>query len=424
MQSVKDIQRAETTASERAKGAAVEQVRFVWARRKFLTSLALLAAVVSSVVALLLPPRFESTVRLIPSEPPSIGLPRLTGALSGLAGIAGVGAGMDALGLKSQGAKFVGMLHSRSVADRLIDRFDLMKVYHAKLREDARRALDERTIIIEDRKTGIISVSVQDRDRHRAAQIAQAYADELDRLNSELNMTAAHRERQFLEDRLAEVKKQLSDSAQRLADFSSKNTMLSVDIQAKAMVEAAANLQGQIAAREASLAGMEQIYNPNSQRIQTIKAQITELKRQLKDVTGRQTASASTDDLFPPIRQLPKLGVEYTDLYRENRVNNAVFEVITQQLEMAKIEEAKELPTVKVMDPADVPERRVFPKRTMIVMLSTAAAFLFGLIWIYAKRKWDLTDDDDPVKQLMLEASGKVVGRRFKVRAAGSDGRL
>src|SRR5438445_341582 len=139
MQSVKEVQRPDASASERAKGAAVEQIRFVWMKRNFLVALVCIAAVITSGVVLLIPPRFESTVRLIPSEPPSIGLPRLGGALSGLAGIAGVGAGMDALGLKSQGAKFVGMLRSRSVADRLIDRFDLMKVYHTKFREYARQ---------------------------------------------------------------------------------------------------------------------------------------------------------------------------------------------------------------------------------------------------------------------------------------------
>ena len=141
-------------------------------------------------------------------------------------------------------------LGNQTVQDRLVQRFDLKRVYWDRLDEDARKDLAERTGVAEDRKSGIITISVADRDAHRATALAQAYVEELNRLSAELSTSAAHRERVFLEERLQAVKVDLDQAAVDFSQFSSKNTAIDLKEQARAMVEAAAQLQGELIAAE------------------------------------------------------------------------------------------------------------------------------------------------------------------------------
>src|SRR5262249_32964244 len=146
-------------------------------------------------LAFLLPVRYQSSVELMPPDTQSSsGMAMLAALTAKTGGSLGAIAG-DALGLKSSGALFVGILHSRTIQDRVVARFDLRKVYRVRLEEDARRELSDRTGVSEDRKSGLITISVLDKDPKRAAAIAQAYTEELDRVVAHLSTSAAHRER-------------------------------------------------------------------------------------------------------------------------------------------------------------------------------------------------------------------------------------
>jgi len=156
----------------------------------------------------------------------------------GLGAVAG-----DLLGIKSSGALFIGVLRSQTSQDRLIQQFDLRKVYGKRLVIDARTKLDENTSISEDRKSGIITISVTDRSAQRAAALASAYVDQLNSLVSELSTSSAHRERVFLEERLKVAKQDLNDASNQLAQFSSKNNTLDIQQEGKAMLDAAGQSQ-------------------------------------------------------------------------------------------------------------------------------------------------------------------------------------
>ncbi len=316
----------------------------------------------------------------------------------------GGGAG-DFFGLKSSGALFIGILRSRTVENRLSERFNLKKVYGARLEVDARRKLAENTTISEDHKSGIITITVTDSDPKRAAAIAQAYVEELDRLVAELSTSAAHRERVFLEERLKAVKEDLDQASREFSQFASKNLAIDIKEQGKAMVEAAATLQGQLIAAESEMKGLQEIYTSNNVRVRSVGARIAELRHQLEKLGGNTATdsgnSANTgDSQYPSIRKLPILGVTYADLYRRTRIQEVVYETLTQQYELAKVQEAKETPSVKVLDAPAVPERKSFPPRLLIMFLCTFFAFAWGVVWVLGRTRWEETNANDPGKAL------------------------
>jgi capsule polysaccharide export protein KpsE/RkpR len=401
---------------------AVRQLRLFWAERRFLGQSFLAGLLVGCLVAFLIPARYESTVQLMPPDNQSTSGMAMLAALTAKAGNASLGgvAG-DLLGVKSSGALFVGVLSSRTVEDRLIERFQLRRVYSVKLDEDARKKLAARTGINEDRKSGIIAITVTDRDPQRAAAIAQAYVEELNQLVAELSTSAAHRERVFLEERLSSVKRDLDDASQKFSQFASKNTAIDIKEQGHAMVEAAAKLQGEMIAAQSELKGLEQIYMPENVRVRAVQARISELQRQLAKLGGTTTGesnqttassgSSSPDSLYPSIRELPLLGVAWGDLYRRTRIQEAVFETLTQQYELAKVQEAKETPSVKVLDVARVAERKSFPPRTLIAF---AVAFLFfgaAILGVFVRMQWEQADGNDPGKVFAQEVFQTVNAR-------------
>lgn len=319
------------------------------------------------------------------------------GALSGLAG--------DLLGVKSSGSLFVGILGSDTVKDHLIDEFQLKKVYRDSKIEDARKDLADHTSISEDRKSGIISIGVTDHDPKRAAAMAQFYVSELDHLVAQVSTSSARRERIFLEERLQKVKTDLDAAARSFSDFASKNTAIDIPAQGKAMVEAAAVLQGQLIAAQAELSGLQQIYTDNNVRVRAAEARVNELQKKLNEVGGAGTQGElkSENSLYPSIRKLPLLGVTYADLYRETKIQETVYELLTEQYELAKVQEAKEIPTVKVLDVATVPTKKSFPPRTVIVVLGTLLGIALAMTWVLGKSSWDSVEANDPRKAFATE---------------------
>jgi uncharacterized protein involved in exopolysaccharide biosynthesis len=387
------------------------QLLLLWGRRRYLGKAFLAGLVTGCLVAFLIPARYESSAQLMPPDNQSGSGLAMLAALTAKSGGGGGGLGAvagDLLGVKSSGALFVGILSSRTVEDRLVERFQLKKVYSVQLEEDARKKLAENTSVSEDRKTGIIAITVTDREPKRAAGIAQAYVEELNQLVAELSTSAAHRERVFLGERLSAVKQDLDDASQKFSQFASKNTAIDIKDQGRAMVEAASVLQGQMVAAESELKGLEQIYTPNNVRVRAVQARISELQRQLEKLGGKGFGDPSqeTDSsyhLYPSIRELPLLGVTWADLYRRTRIQEIVYETLTQQYELAKVQEAKETPSVKVLDAARLPERKSFPPRLLI---ASFMGFLFlgvAVFGISLHNQWDETNDTDPEKVFARE---------------------
>jgi uncharacterized protein involved in exopolysaccharide biosynthesis len=386
-------------------------LRLLATERRFLLKFAAYGFLLSAAVAFLIPRKYDSTTLLMPPDnQSSSGLAMLAsmGGSSGagtLAGLAG-----DLLGAKSSGALFVGMLRSRTVEDALIQRFDLRRVYSRRYWLDARKELEDRTNIYEDRKSGIIAVTVRDGNPERAQALARAYVEELDKAVANLSTSSARREREFLEERLKAVKQDLEHAEKDFSQFASENTAIDIPAQGKAMVEAASRLQGEMIAAEAEVHGLSQIYSPNNVRVRSAQARVQELRRQLNEIGGggqqpgdAHNAAASTESLYPSIRKLPLLGMTYADLFRQTKIQQTVFETLTEEYELAKVQEAKEIPTVRVLDSADLPEKKAFPHRGPIILIGTILAFFYAVLWVLATKHWSEIDSADPAKAFIVE---------------------
>lgn len=284
------------------------------------------------------------------------------------------------------------MLKSREIQDNIINQFDLRRVYDCKFYIDARKVLTKRADFTEDKASGVISIAITDRDRYRARDISQAYVNQLNELASNLSTSSARRERIFLGKEIESVKEELDASTLQLAQFSSSNATFDVQRQGEATVDAATRLQAALITAKSELSAMKAEYADENVRVRELRARIAELQAQLQKMSGNGHAAGGAglgdDQLLPSLRALPLLGAKYYDLYRQVLIQGAIFETLTKQYELAKVQEAKEIPSIKVLDPPNVPEKKSSPQRLMIVILGTLLSTFGGITWFTVGRFW------------------------------------
>ena len=333
-------------------------------------------------------------------------LAALAGKTSSAGGLASLAGGL--LGGHGNDALFISLLRSGTIGGHLIDRFQLQHVYHNRYVEDTGKKLARKTAITEDAKSGVITIVVEDTDRGRARDLAAAYVDELNILVARVNTSAARREREFIEQRLQAVGKDLQQAQIEMSDFSTKNAAIDIKEQTRAMVDAGARLQGQLVASQSELDSLQQIYGTQNVRVRSAEARVSTLRRELEresNGSGLQTSEQSSDDAlpYPALRQLPALAVPWANLYRRVRVQETVFEMLSAQYETARIEEAKSIPTVSVIDPPGVPERKSSPHRLLITLVSTALALMFTTLFLLAQRSWLAIHETDARRVLVAD---------------------
>jgi uncharacterized protein involved in exopolysaccharide biosynthesis len=386
-------------------------LRLLWEHRRWLSRVAAWALAVSTAVAFLIPNQYESSVRIMPPDQMN-STGTMLAALSAKASPELAAMASSILGTKSSAALYVDLFRSRSVQDRVVDRLNLQKVYWwTPYKQDARQKLSNRTDVSEDRKSNVITLTVTDRSPQRARDIAQVYVEELNHLVSQVSTSSARRERIFIEQRLVAVKSDLEDAEKQFSAFASKNSALDIKEQTKAMVESAAVLQGQLIAAQSELQSLEQIYTDNNVRVRSLRARIDELKRQAQKLQGTDASLLSdgtqSDQMYPPIRKLPLLGVEWADLYRHMKIQETVYELLNQQYELARIQEAKEIPTINVIDPANIPEKKSFPPRLLMIAVGTLMAVVCAAAGLLLFDTWSRISSADPRKLFVQEIYDK-----------------
>jgi len=354
----------------------------------------------SILYALCLPAMYTSTTTLMPPEGASANSSYLslmaTGASSAAAG---------SLGVKTPGSTFIGIMKSRTVQERLVTRFNLVYQYKSNLVENACKRLEADSQMVEDSKSGIISIKVSARNPVLASNIAQGYVEELNRVVTQNSTSAARRERIFLEERLKEIKKDLDDSSEALSRFSTKSRTIDMPSQARAMVDSGLKLQGELATARSDLAGLRQTYSEDNVRVRTASARVEELQRQMDKITGLSQKSGSSVDTsesdYPSLGALPALGLTYADLNRKVLVEQALWEALTKQYEAAKVQEAKDIPTVRVLDVANVPQRKSSPARGKIVLSGAMLSLLIAYIIVITTPWWEHIDPQDERKRFV-----------------------
>jgi uncharacterized protein involved in exopolysaccharide biosynthesis len=404
----------------------------LWERRRWLLRVTGVGALVSSLIVLLIPNRYESTARIMPPEN-SGGSAAVLAALAGrgsgeLGGLGGLAASL--LGVRTSGPLFVDLLHSGTVAGALIDRFDLQKVYGKRYRVDTAKKLARRTLVQEDKKSGVLCITVEDSDPVRARDLAKGYLDELNTLVNSTNTSSARLERIFIEHRLQSAEADLGRAEQQMSDFSSTHSTIDIKEQTRATVEAAAKLEAQVVVEQSELDSLRQIYGDENVRVRAARARIAELKTHLSAIAGTSAplqddgtvapgqlaALSRTGVEYPPLRQIPRLAVPYANIYRHVRVQEAVFELLTQQYELARIQEAKDVPVIRVIDAPGVPEKKSSPPRALLLVLGTMAILICAAAFTLVRNQWEQLDPRDARRELLAQMAGDLVehGRRLR----------
>lgn len=375
----------------------------------FLLQVWLCGTLLSVVAAFLIPKRYEATAMM---APPS-GQSSLMNMMSSLGSAGQLGISM----LHTTGGYYAKLATTEGVENRLIDRFDLRTTYGAKLYENARHKLEARTAIIEDTKSGVISIRVTDRTAWRAAALANGYIEELNRTLTQMDTSAAHRERAFLEERLKQVGQELDTASSELAQYSSATATLDVKAQGMGLVESGTKLKADLIAGQSELEGLEQIYSADNVRVRTARARVSVLSRNLRQLEDGPDAAQSQP---PNMRQLPLRAVRYAELLRHVEIEEKVYAELTKQYELAKVDEVKELPVVQIVSLAHPPEKRSFPHRPQVVLVGMFFSLLLGAAWILWIELWSGVGASHPRMQSVrvalaaLRRSEEAVGARQK----------
>ena len=391
----------------------------LWCHRKLLVKVFVLSAFVSLLIVMLIPKEYESGARIMPPEGQNTAAPLLAALASragGVGTLSTLAGGL--LGVRPSTALFVSLLHSSTISSHLVDRFQLQAAYHKRYAVDAAKKLARRTTISDDKKSGVITITVEDRDPVRARDLTQAYLDELNHLLVQTNNSSAHQERIFIEERLRSVSKDLEDAQQRLSEYASRNNAIDLKEQTRAMVEAGARVEAAIVMEQSTLSSLRQIYGDGNIRVHEAEARLATLRHELSRLGGTWNPDVSTgsapeahaaeNELYPPLRQLPRLAVPYADLYRRVRVQETLYELLTQQFESARIEEAKDIPAVAVIDGPGIPEKKSFPPRAILTVCLTGASLLITVLSLLIAQRWLHLPHDHEAKLLLQEICGSL----------------
>lgn len=340
--------------------------------KKLILGLPAAAAIISIVVSLLIPNVYTAKTTLLPPSGNSGG--GAAAALAALGSLGGLAGGLG--GIKTPDEQYVAMLKSRSVRDILIEQYDLKTRYEAKTMEDVYMDLDKQIQISSEKKSGVLTVTVDDEDPKFASDLANAHATALKSVLDRVAVTDAQLRRKFFEEQFAKAKDDLSKAEVALKEVQKTSGLIELKEQAKASIEALAALRAQIAQREVQLTAMRSFATAQNPDYVRIAGELSGLRVQLKKLEQ----GGGKEDGYLATKDLPETGLTYVRALREVKYFEAIFEIMAKQFELAKIEESKEGTGLQQLDKATPPERKSKPKRSIIVVGSTMAAGFLGVL--------------------------------------------
>ncbi|MDE2344726.1 MAG: lipopolysaccharide biosynthesis protein [Betaproteobacteria bacterium] len=331
------------------------------------------AAVLALIVSLLLPKIYTGTTRILPPQQAQSTASAMMAQLGGLAGLAGAAAG-----IKNPNDLYVGMLKSRTVADALIQRFQLQSVYDTKLLSETRKTLANRTTVSAG-KDGIITIEVEDRDPKRAADLANGYVEELYKLTQVLAVTDASQRRLFFERQLSQARENLAHAEAAARTAVAQGGVASVDATGRSLIAVTARLRGEIAAKQVQIAAMRSFATDQNPDLKVAQQELAALQSELGRIEGNSKGGPASEASAAGDTR----GAGNLALLRDVKYYETLDEMLTKQYELAKIDEAKDAALIQVMDHALVPDRKTKPKRALIVILSALAGLFAGILWAF-----------------------------------------
>ena len=368
-------------------------------RKRIIFWITAVFALVAIVISLLMPKSFTGTVTLLPPQQnTSMGtaLASQLGNLGGMAALAGGG-----LGLKNPNDMYVAMLKSRTVEDAMVQHFGLMHEYRKRYLSDARKAFEDHATVDASGKDGLIHLSVEDHNPLRAAELANGYVEQFRDLSQHLAISEASQRRLFFQQELEQAKNNLANAEEALKQTELATGVIQPDSQARALIESAATLRAQITAREVQIQGMQTYATGENSQLVQAQRELDTMRAQLAKLGGSEGNAGG--EFIVPKGRVPETGMEYIRKLRDVKYNETIFEILARQYEIAKLDEAKHGSLIQVVDPAVPPDRKAFPKRSLMVIGAIAAGFLLGIfIALFQSGFERLKDDPEATDKLHL----------------------
>jgi tyrosine-protein kinase Etk/Wzc len=341
--------------------------------KRFISIITMSAVVLTAAISFLIPPTYRAQTRILPPQEGGTGMAAQFLMQLGAPGLLG-----GALGVKTPNDLYLGLLQSRAVLDRVIERFNLLKVYDVKYHEDARRKLLDALKLQDDKKSGIITIGVEDRVPERSAEMANALVEELKKLKEGIAVTEASQRRLFFEDQMKAAKGELIAAEESMTSFQEKTGAIEIKDQARAVIESIAQLRAKAAAKEVELKVMKTYAAAQNPDLQRKEEELRGIREQLGRLEARGGDRAG--DPLMPTGKMPAAATDYARKLRDLKYYETLYDLLAKQYEVAKIDEARDSAVIQVVDKAAVPEKRVRPKRTLMIAIAGVTGLFFALL--------------------------------------------
>ncbi len=341
--------------------------------KKVIAGITCTCMLVAVIAGLLMPKTYRAETRLLPPQQNSGGmasqlLSQIGGGLTGLGGM---------LGGASQADLYVGMLQSRTVLDAVIKRFDLKKRYDDATSEDTRKRLSRQVAVLADAKNNVVVLSVEDKEPQKAADIANAFVDELRNLTKSLAVTEAAQRRLFFEGQLKDAKESLIKAEEGVKGFQERTGTLHIDEQVKAVIRNIAQLRAEIATKEVDIRVLKTYSKPSNPDVQKAETILSGMKGELAKLESKKGAG---NDPMMPTGRMPSVGTEYVRKLRDLKFNETLYDLLLKQYEVARLDEARDAAVIQVIDRAVTPEKKVKPKIISMVTVAGMVSFIISVL--------------------------------------------
>lgn len=363
--------------------SAIDLLTVLGKKKHVVLRTTVIAVVVGLLLAFLLPKEYTAEVTLLPPQQGSSLSSLLASQLGGLTSMASL-AGHD-LGLKNPNDMYVSLFKSRPVEDAMIRKYGLMSEYHEKLLSNARKAFEKHADVDGSQKDGMLHISVTDRNPERAADLANGYVEQYKLLSANLAITEAGQRRLFFQQQLDDTKGKLESAEDALKTYEDKNGVIQIDSQARALITSAVSLRAQISTKEVEIQGLRSYAADGNPELLQAQQELDGLRTQLAKLTG----NSSEDGVILPKGKVPEESIEYLRKYRDVRYYETIFEILAKQLEMARLDEAKEGALVQVVAPAVAPDHKSSPHRALIIVGCLVAGFFVGILLALVLAGWE-----------------------------------